>query len=76
MENGSFQAFKLCSLDSIHFMFHCNANMQKIQTKFEFGGFDPKHYWNSSPILQLDMLDQLDKNQGDHIAMARRNQLY
>jgi hypothetical protein len=31
-------------------------------SKFEFGGFDPK--------LQLDMLDQLDKNQGDHIHVA------
>ena len=32
MENGSFPAFKLLSLDLIHFIFHCNANMQKIQS--------------------------------------------
>jgi hypothetical protein len=42
--------------------------MQKIQSLSL--GVLKKHYWNSSPKLQLDMLDQLDKNQGDHIHVA------
>ena len=43
--------------------------MQKIQTKFEFRGFDPKLYWNRSPKLQKECNYQHVENQVCQIFM-------